>query len=129
MKMRSERFQSLALAILLAIGAGVVWGVLCVWGLSIIDDTISSSDTGEQLQFLNNGTPILVSYAGRDARCRTCRTLDGKELDDASVNLAASVDLAGPEYLKATLQRAALAATGQVCHRLLGCSRDVVLRA
>jgi hypothetical protein len=98
MKMRSERFPSLALAFLLSIGAAVAWGVLCGWGLSIIDDMISSSDRGEELQFLRDGTPILVSYAGRDSSCRTCRTLDGKELEDSDTYQAHQENLAGPDY-------------------------------
>jgi hypothetical protein len=98
MRMRSERFQSLALAVLLSIGAAVVWGVLCGWGVSVVDDVLSSNDAGEQLEFLRDGTPILVSYAGSDSRCRTCRTLDGKELDDAKVNFVGGANLAGPEY-------------------------------
>ena len=66
MKMRSERFQSLALATLLAIGAGLVWGILAGWAMSIVSDIASSGNLHEQLVFLRDGTPIIESYVGRN---------------------------------------------------------------
>jgi hypothetical protein len=76
MEIRCERFKSLTLAILLAIGAGLVWGFLAGWISSVVNEIVASDKVFEQLLFLQDGTPIIQSYAGRH-QLTTFRTLDG----------------------------------------------------
>jgi len=101
MRMHSERFEALALAVLLSIGAGLVWGCLLALGMSVVSDIVASYNVGvnEQLSFRRDGTPIIVSYTGRNYPHRTCRTLSGKEVEVARDDFANGTQVAGPEYL------------------------------
>ena len=64
MTTRSERFQSLALAAILAIGAGLAWTILFIWGMTIVEGIIGSREPYEQIAYLRDGTPIIQSYTG-----------------------------------------------------------------
>jgi hypothetical protein len=99
MKTRSELLKSLALAILLAVGAGVAWGCLVGWGASILSDLVSSGGSHEDLCFLRDGTPLVSSYEGHNYQGRKFRTLDGKAIEVESDSLANGDQLNGPEYL------------------------------
>lgn len=96
MKIRCERFKSLALAILLAIGAGLVWGFLASWGSSVVSEIASSHNVYERLEFLQDGTPIIGSYGG-DYRLTAFRTLDGKKVEAPDEGFDGGAYLAGPK--------------------------------
>ncbi len=81
MTTRTDRFQAVFLAILLAIGAGLAWGIAVGWTLTTIDDVVfRSPQTNEQIVVLRDGTPLIQSYVGRDYQTKTYRTLDGKRV-------------------------------------------------
>jgi hypothetical protein len=98
MTMRGEQFRYLALAILLAIGAGLIWGFAGVWCMSIISDAVSSGQLHEQLLFLGDGTPVIESYVGRHYESRTFRNLDGKNIEVTYNAFRNGERLQGPEY-------------------------------
>ena len=75
MTIRSERFRCLALAVMLSVGAGLIWGVMFGFGFGIVSSMISSRGIHEQLVFTRDGTPIIESYVGGDYAARTNRTL------------------------------------------------------
>ena len=99
MKMRSELFQSMALVILLAVGAGLAWGFLAAWGMSVVSDVASSGDVYENVVFLRDGTPVIESYARRDYEARTFRTLEGNRVEVKNDDMNVLTNLQGPEYL------------------------------
>ena len=102
MRMRSERLESLALAILLAIGAGVVWGLLAAWGMAILNGMFPPRGVYQQLLFLHDGTPLIRSFDTRTYQAATFSTLDGKKVilsredSDGTIN---GDYVAGPDYL------------------------------
>jgi hypothetical protein len=100
MKTRSEQFASLALAVLLAIGAGVAWGLLFAWGSAVVSQIAASDNVHEQLLFLRDGTPIIQSFIGNNYDRRTFRTLDGKDVEVAHDSCAYGTYLVGPDYPK-----------------------------
>jgi len=98
MRTRSERFKSLALAILLSVGAGLVWGFACGLGMSVVSEIVSSGDVHEGLLFLQDGTPIIESYVGRRYETRTFHALSGKEVKVARDSFDNGTQLTGPRY-------------------------------
>jgi len=97
MTARSEQLTSLALAIVLAIGAGVIWGVIVGFSFSTISAIVFSHDVNEQLTFLHDGTPVIQSYLGADYTARTYRTLEGKPVDVEDIDLRCGDFLSGPQ--------------------------------
>ena len=71
MTIRIERFRYLALAIILSVGAGMIWTVVFGFGFGIINSIIHSRDVREELVFTDNETPIIQSYVGNNYRART----------------------------------------------------------
>jgi hypothetical protein len=99
--MRRERFESLALAILLSIGAGVVWGMLSGWGMAILNDVLAPRGVYQHLIFLADGTPLIRSYDTRNYQEATFCALDGKPLKlsrEASERTINGEYLTGPGY-------------------------------
>ena len=82
MTAQSGRLQSLALAVILAIGAGVIWLLLMVLGFTIAREALfgfaGSYFVGEHFIMDTGGTPYIESSHG-PAR-PSYRTLDGKPL-------------------------------------------------
>jgi hypothetical protein len=99
MRTRSEWFQPLALAALLSIGAGVVWGFVSGWAMSVVEEKVNSGNIHEGLVFLHDGTPIIETRTGRNYRFRTFRTLDGKKVEEPDEGFSGSASLLGPAYL------------------------------
>jgi hypothetical protein len=81
------------MAIVLAIGAGVVWGFACGFSLRIIEALLASEHTWEQLVVLRDGTLLIQSPDGY-------RTLDGKRLDSAPGEVSWEGNLPGPNRLQ-----------------------------
>jgi hypothetical protein len=80
------------------LGIQVAYAVVVMWGASVGGRLIPSRKSYEQLQFLVDGTPVIVTYTPTDYESRTARTLDGepverKELDEGAV----ATSLAGPQ--------------------------------
>ncbi len=81
MRTRYERLQSVSLAIILTVGAAVVWGVVSGLSLALVENVFFSHDVPTvQLRVLSDGTPVVEEYHGQDYPT-TYRTLDGKPLD------------------------------------------------
>jgi hypothetical protein len=101
--MHSERFQGLALAVLLSIGAGLVWGCLGGLAMSLLGDIVASynADVREQLVFRRDGTPIILSYPRRGYPRRIGHTLSGKEVELARDDFAFDngTTVLGPQYV------------------------------
>ncbi len=79
-------------------GIQVVYAVVVMWATSVGGRLIPSDQPYEQLEFLADGTPVIVTYTPTDYESRTARTLDGepverKELDEG----ARAASLAGPQ--------------------------------
>ena len=129
MTMRGEQFRSLALAILLAIGAGLIWGFAGGWGMSIVNDIVLSGQLHEQLLFLRDGTPVIESYAGRHYESRTFRKLDGTNIEVADDFFNNGERLAGTGIPEQTLHRPAVERKDRVRLQLLVCPRSLVFRA
>jgi hypothetical protein len=103
MTTRSTQSRSVALAVLLGIGAGIIWGCIAGFIMTITFDGATSGWVHEQLLFLRDGTPIIQSYVGSNYQERTYRTLDGKRLNrdcNMDYNMFVSADdLCGPKSL------------------------------
>ena len=99
MNKRSEWFQCLAMAALLAVGAGVVWGFVAGWAMSDVEQAVNSSRVHESLVFTRDGTPIIESYTVPSYQLRSFRTLDGKSVEEPENGWSSSSTLGGPDYL------------------------------
>ena len=87
MTTRTNQWQAMLLAVLLAIGAGLVWGLLAGWVMMIIDNVIMRPrQVSESISVLSDGTPIIES-SDRQGRptSTTCRTLDGRQIRELPV--------------------------------------------
>ncbi len=102
MRTRREQLESLALAILLSVGAGVVWGVLAGWATAILNEVFAPRGVYQQLVFLHDGTPLIRSCDTRSYQDATFSTLDGKPVklsrDEGSRTINGEY-LTGSEYL------------------------------
>jgi hypothetical protein len=79
MTTQSGRLGSLALAVLLAIGAGVVWALFVALCLAIIPEAfVHYRYVGERLAVLRNGIPVVETYQNENVPIY--HTLDGKRL-------------------------------------------------
>ena len=78
----NEILQPLGLATILAIGFGIVIGLLVAWGFVFYDQTTGIRNYDwDQLLILKDGTPIIQHYAYIDGSSKyDYRTLDGKAL-------------------------------------------------
>ena len=86
MTTQSGRLGSLALAVLLAIGAGIVWAFFVGLGLSIVQEVFLTPSyfVGKRLVVLGNGTPVIEAYQSEHPK--SFLSLDGKPLDSVDAN-------------------------------------------
>ena len=77
MQKRIGIVQPLLLAIVVAVGFGVVWAVLVNWGISTAEDLCGPGWMYETVAFRMDGTPVLQTCRGRNDNNTTYRTLDG----------------------------------------------------
>jgi hypothetical protein len=75
-KMR-RNLRNLALALVLAAGAGIVWGIVVGLALKIVSETLAHRNGYEGLVVLRDGTPLIQWFPAGDALVHY-RTLDGK---------------------------------------------------
>ncbi len=89
MRQRHGLVNSLLLALVLAVGTAVVWGVVC----GFCGDAIrrwqrrqqsSPARTYEQLLVTSEGVPVIATIGNRDYQYRTYRTLDGEPVEEAT---------------------------------------------
>ncbi len=96
MSTRSDRFQSLALGAMLAMGAGVAWAIVCGWATDVVHGIVTPPDAFESVVFLPDGTPIIESQVGGNNAVRSFRSLDGKPLTVNDSHLQSFTMLVGP---------------------------------
>jgi hypothetical protein len=77
MRKRVGIVQPLLLAAIVALGFGVVWGVLVSWGAHTAKDIFGPEPGWEYVQLRMDGTPIVVHHVGRYSENNTYRTLEG----------------------------------------------------
>lgn len=77
MQKRIGIVQPLLLAIVIAVGFGIVWAVLVNWGISTTEDLFGPEWMYEGVAFRMDGTPVLQTCRGRNENNVTYRTLDG----------------------------------------------------
>lgn len=77
MQKRIGIVRPLLLAIVVAVGFGIVWAVLVNWGISTTKDLFGPGWMYEGVAFRMDGTPVLQTRRGRDENNTTYRTLDG----------------------------------------------------
>ena len=100
MTTRTKRLQAMLLAVLLAVGAGLVWGVVVGWVMMTIDATvIRPRQVSESIEVLRDGTPLISSMSRDRPMSVKYRTLDGSQIRELPVGrrlstqyLSASVD-------------------------------------
>lgn len=83
MTTQSGRLESLALAVVLAIGAGVVWVFFFAFGFGIVQE-VFFSHVGERIVVLGNGIPVVEAYHSEHPN--SYHSLDGKRLDSVDTN-------------------------------------------
>ena len=98
MTTRCGRFQSLGLAVVLALGAGSVWallGIIVFGSLRTAFQPVNVYSPGESLLITRDGTPIIQSVDGISG-LKSFRTLDGKPYDKPFHTADEMGTLAGP---------------------------------
>jgi hypothetical protein len=86
MTTRTNRLQAMFLAVLLAIGVGLAWGVSAGWVMMIIDNVVMRPrQVSESIAVLSDGTPLIVSTMSQGRQTSiTYRTLDGGQIREFS---------------------------------------------
>jgi len=80
MSKRAPLAAWLGLAVLVALGLGVVWVAVVAWCESLIDDSLRPDHEYRYVQVLADGTPIVISRPQHDYSAQVWTTLDGKKL-------------------------------------------------
>jgi hypothetical protein len=81
MTRQSERFRSLALAIVLGLGAGGAWGLLVVCAFGVVQNLLPSHEVWGEIVVLLDGTPVARTYHGSGWESAIYRTLKGQPVD------------------------------------------------
>jgi hypothetical protein len=81
--MSARRFivHAACLAGLLALGLQVVYAVVVLWFAGVGSQLIPSRRTYETLQFLLDGTPVIVTHTPMEYQSRSARTLEGEPVE------------------------------------------------
>lgn len=105
MRAQRDQLQSLSLAAILAVGAGVAWMLGLIFAYSLVRDFIPNLGFtgGEQLCVFEDGTPLIASYSA--GRGPTYRTLEGKSTEIANPRDAEMPYLSGPEHCVSEFSR------------------------
>ncbi len=97
MKIQCERLASLGLGIILAIGAGVVWGLALLLGFTLTVEIFFPRDVvneWEEPSVLRGGKLVIRSYSSKHGH--TYRTLDGKPIKVTSDDVMQETGLSPP---------------------------------
>ena len=81
MTKRRSVFRNLSLAFVIAIGVGLVWGVVVGLTTETIRGLFSPERSHESIVVSRDGTPLIQSYRSGDYYDRTFRTLDGTVIE------------------------------------------------
>jgi len=94
---KNKLWQRWLLALLFALGLGVVWGFLLAFGGSVVS-ALSPGDgkTHEGLQITVDGEPLVQAFIGGNYTHTELRTLDGQLVDQDQVQLLGSVSTYPP---------------------------------
>jgi len=96
-----SRSAQVCLAIVLAAGLNVVWGVGLAWAVAFLSTMTDRSEPFVQLLFATDGTPVL-SHGYRDGRSPEYTTLDGKPFPTSDSNRwlqGASLSIESPKAI------------------------------
>jgi hypothetical protein len=95
---RMETLRPFCAAIVVAIGVGIAWGTLAMWGTSIVESWLrSGSFVYEDLQVTRKGEVVITSRSNRNYEDVTHRTLDGKPLEVSPDDQLMAASLPRPE--------------------------------
>jgi hypothetical protein len=107
MTVRSDRFQSLLLAIILAIGAGAAWGLGIAWLLVLtVDNLLPVDDRAGSTQYIAvyDGAPVIQTRRygyqtgnPQDVEDDSYRTLAGESID---AKPGKAHDIYGPSFIR-----------------------------
>lgn len=78
---RSTLFQSLVLTLILSLGFGIFWSMAVAWVWQIAEEVVNASAVRENLQFLEDGTPVVQYYLSNRYAAWQYRDLEGRPLD------------------------------------------------
>ena len=99
---RQPIVRPLLLACLLAIGAGIVMGILAIWLITFGDQLFGPRGAYEQLVVQDDGTPLIAA----GAQHQDLRTLDGKRIpDDERLRQMSGAYLSVPRAVRPALFR------------------------
>ncbi|HUE16680.1 MAG TPA: hypothetical protein VMR25_21070, partial [Planctomycetaceae bacterium] len=96
-----SRSAQVCLAIVLAAGLNVVWGVGLTWAVTFLSTITDRSEPFAQLLLAADGTPV-VSHGYRDGRSPEYTTFDGKPFPMSDVNhclQGASLSIESPKAI------------------------------
>jgi hypothetical protein len=74
-------FRPLLLATLLAIGFGIVWGMIILWAVQVADEAYRRHRSFESLVFMQDGTPVVRTHVGNRYDAPQYQDLSGNRLD------------------------------------------------
>jgi hypothetical protein len=81
MRPKSLGLQALVLALLLAIGFGLVWAALGLWALQVVNRIVYSHSDYEYLMIRPDGEPLIASTRGYQGQGRQYRDLAGNPVE------------------------------------------------
>jgi hypothetical protein len=82
MNNRPRLWPRIAAALVIALAAGVTWGIVIAWSGYLATQLLQTSDSVyESIQVLDDGTPVIQTYSYATVVDQTYRTLDGKPVE------------------------------------------------
>ncbi len=78
---RAGIIRKLCTTVLIAIGVGIVWGIVTGWGLSIVEAWMRTDYVYESLEIRRDGTVVISSRSNRNYDDATYRTLEGQSVE------------------------------------------------
>ena len=84
---RQPIFRLLLLALLLGLGIHVVLFIAWAWGVSVCGNFLGDEGVYEDFAVLEDGTPVIIFRSGTDYQDREGKTLEGKPVDGARLDM------------------------------------------
>jgi len=102
----NKLWQKWLLALLFALGLGVIWGFLLAFvGSAVAALSPSDGKTHEDLQITVEGEPLVQTYIGGNYTHTELRTLDGEKVDPEKVQLLGGVGTYPPYRSPGLIER------------------------